>query len=413
MYGVKRLKWFAVLPAVFGLLLITSCGGNGTSNTPASKVQHRSLISNTFSGNLQVVDIQNDTTQFTPSTTTSTGQVVPGVPVTVPAGTSVTFEAVSSDMSKTLVYDQSDNALIFITNSTEAQLGTVVLAAPAQMALFSPDGNTAYAPVRNVAITGQRAGGVQVVNVTTPGITTTYPVPSATYIALSPSGQYLLVFADNSDSVFLIDLQATTVAAVEIPGFARPVNAFFSSDSNTAYVLNCAWECGSTTTAASVAQLDIPSLTIKASVVVGGASVGLLKGTTLYVAGTSQTAGPVFDVVNVGNMTRTTANSIAITDGLHTTMGLTTNNKLYIGAITCSNQTAGCLSVVDLTNNTADAPLPPKGSVTGMLAIPNRDVIYVIEGGYLQIYDTDTDTIQKTQIIFQGALYGVVQVDPE
>src|SRR5208337_4035166 len=97
MYGVKRLKWLAVLPAVFGLLVITSCGGgNGSSNTPASKVQHRSLISNTFSGNLQVVDIQNDTTQYTPSTTTSTGQVVPGVPVTVPAGTSVTFEAVSS-----------------------------------------------------------------------------------------------------------------------------------------------------------------------------------------------------------------------------------------------------------------------------------------------------------------------------
>ena len=32
-----------------------------------------------------------------------------------------------------------------------------------------------------------------------------------------------------------------------------------------------------------------------------------------------------------------------------------TNNKLYIGANTCSNTTTGCLSVVDVGNNTADA----------------------------------------------------------
>ena len=49
-------------------------------------------------------------------------------------------------------------------------------------------------------------------------------------------------------------------------------------------------------------------------------------------------------------------------------MALSTNNKLYIGAMTCSNTTAGCLSVVNVTNNTADPPLPPRGAVTGMLA---------------------------------------------
>jgi hypothetical protein len=358
------------------------------------------------------MDTQNDTTPYTAETTNSAGQVVPGVPVSINVGISLTWAVVSSDLSKTLVFDQSDNFLYVITNSTEAVATGVQIAGPASMGLFSPDGNTAYIPVRTAPISGSRAGGIQVFSVTNQAISTTYAVPSASRAALSPSGQYLLVFADNSDSVFLIDLNASTVAAVEIPGFSRPVNAFFSGDSNTAYVLNCGWECGDPApTPASVAQLNLPTQTITAAVEVGGASVGLLKGSTLYVAGTSYTAGPTFDSVNVTNMTRNTANSVAITDGLHTTMALSTNNKLYIGAVTCSNTTAGCLSVVDVTNNTADPPLPPKGVVTGMLAVANRSVVYVIEGGYQIIYDTNTDTQQQTQVIFHGALSDIVQVD--
>jgi hypothetical protein len=280
------------------------------------------------------------------------------------------------------------------------------------MGLFSADGNSGYVPVQTAPISGGRAGGVQVVSITNSNIATTYAVPSASRVALSPNGQILLAFANNSDSVFLINLSATSPAAVEIPGFSRPVNAFFSSDSNTAYVLNCGWECGDPAPGqASVAQLDIPSMTIKAVVTVGGASVGLLNGTTLYVAGTSFTAGPTFDSVNVTNMTRNTANSVAITDGLHTTMALSMNNKLYIGAVTCSNTTAGCLSVVNVTTNVADPPLPPKGAVTGMIAIANRNVVYVIEGGYQIIYDTTSDTPQQTQVIFSGALSDIVQVD--
>ncbi len=152
-----------------------------------------------------------------------------------------------------------------------------------------------------------------------------------------------------------MNLTANTVSPVEVPGFARPVNAFFSSDSNTAYVLNCGPECGSANPA-SVAAFDIPSKTITSTVPVGGASVGLLNGTTLYVAGSPVPPGTTstYDAVDVGNMTRLTANSVAIGDGFHTTMALATNNKLYIGANTCSNTTTGCLSVVDVSANTAD-----------------------------------------------------------
>ena len=407
-----RLKRVAVL--VFSLifvLMLVYCGG-GSSTPQASGVKHRALITNTYSGALQIMNTQNDTTSYTAQTTNSAGQIVPGSPVTISVGLSVTWEALSASRATTMVYDQDAVAVSFITNSNETVTGSVGLAGPASMGLFSADGTNAYVPVSTAPISGSRAGGVQVVSVANLNSPATYPVPSATSVALSPNGQYLLVFANNSDSVFVIDLTATTPAAVEIPGFSRPVNAFFSSDSNTAYVLNCGWECGDPAPGpASVAQLNIPSQTIQATVPVGGASVGLLSGTTLYVAGTSFAAGPTFDSVNVSTIMRNTANSVAITDGFHTTMALSTNNKLYIGAITCSNTTAGCLSVVNVASNTADPPLPPMGAVTGMIAISTRNVVYVIEGGYQVIYDTNTDMPQSTQVIFHGALYDIVQVD--
>ncbi len=325
----------------------------------------------------------------------------------------MTFEVEAPSFATTLVYDQNANEIFFVDNTTETTNGSITLPDFAGMALFSPDSSTVYVPVRNQAITGARNGAVEAITVSsstvTAAVSATYAVPSARYIALSPSGQYLLVFADDSDSVFLIDLKATTVVPVEIPGFARPVNAFFNGDSNTAYVISCGVECGSTL-GASVAQLDIPSQTIKATVPVGGASVGLLNNGTLYVAGNPGPAG-TYDAVTVSTMSRVTTNSVAIGDGYHSSMALSTNNKLYIGASTCSNQTTGCLSVVNVANNTADAPLPPRGNVTSMLAVSGRNIVYVIEGGYQVIYDTTTDTPQQTQVIFSGALYGIVQVD--
>jgi len=112
-------------------------------------------------------------------------------------------------------------------------------------------------------------------------------------------------------------------------------------------------------------------------------------------------------------MTRLTAASVQIGDGFHTTMAFTgSNNKLYIGAITCSNTVTGCLSVVNVSTNTFDAALPPRGVITSLLAIPNRNVVYAIEGGLLAIYNTDTDTVMTpSTLIFSGALYGIVQVD--
>jgi hypothetical protein len=389
---MKRLG--ALIPALFVVLTLVACGGSGAPNTPTSGAKNRAFISNTFTGSLQIVDTQNDTTPLTAQTTNNQGQLIPGQPVTIPVSNTATFEVESPDHTVTAVYDPTSIAIWFVTNSSETTAGDVPLTSSTSMILLSPDSATIYAPEPNLDIPTKHPGGVEVVTRSSATITATYQVPSASKIALSPSGQYLLVFADNSDSVFLINLTATTVTPVEITGFARPVNAFFSSDNNTAWVINCGPECGSGNPA-SVAALDIPSQKITSTVPVGGASVGFLNGTTLYVAGSPVPPGTTstYDAVNVGNMTRITTNSVAI------------------GANSCSNTVTGCLSVVDIGSNTADAALPPRGAITALMSVSGRNVIYAIEGGFLNIYNSETDQLQGTQITFSGALFDIVQVD--
>ena len=292
--------------------------------------------------------------------------------------------------------------LDFVDNATETVSGSVALPDFAEYGTFfhrtvpKCTHRCGTCPSR-----GSQPGAVEVITLSSFTITATYPVPSARYIALSPSGQFLLVFADDSDSVFLINLSATTPAPVEIPGFARPVNAFFSSDSNTAYVISCGVECGSTS-GASVQQLDIPSQTIKATVPVGGASVGLLNSGTLYVAGNPGPAG-TYDAVDV-----------SYHDACDRQLGCHRRRlSQHHGAVDQQQalhrrQHLHAMSPPDVCRWSMSPttplirPLPPRGAVTGMLAISGRNTVYVIEGGYQVIYDTTTDTPQKTQVTIHG-----------
>ena len=139
------------------------------------------------------MDTANDTTPLTASSINSSGQFVPGVPVTIPVGGTLTFEVTSPSRVSTLVYDQSSNSLVFVANVTESTAGRVALPNFSDMALFSPDSNTVYAPVRNAPVTGARPGVVEAITVSSLTITATYNVPSARYVALSPNGQFLLV----------------------------------------------------------------------------------------------------------------------------------------------------------------------------------------------------------------------------
>src|ERR1700757_279009 len=127
LYGARRKRVGGLVAAAVALVFLVACGGSGAPATPTSMVKHRAFVSNSFSGNLQIVDTQNDTTALTAETTNSSGQLVPGVPVTVPVSTTATFEVESPNNSTTAVYDPGTNAMFFVTNSTEMVAGDVPL----------------------------------------------------------------------------------------------------------------------------------------------------------------------------------------------------------------------------------------------------------------------------------------------
>jgi hypothetical protein len=438
---LKRAVPFLVALAALGFGV--SCGGGNNSVTgpngnvtvsAPSKLKNRAFITNQFSGDIQIVDSQNDTTSYFVVTNNNTGNSTTGIStnggtpstaVSIVVGGTLTLMALRPDDAETMVYNPSSNVLTAISNSSETSTGTVTLQAYTSSFVYSPDSKFLYVAMPNAPVTITNAngtttfgrpGGVDIVTEATStaagGITNFIPVPGAQTVAVSPDGKTLLVFCANSDSMYLIDLTATSPTAVGLTGFARPVNAFFSSDSATAYVLNCGPECGSTAGSPSVMRFTLASRTVNATVPVGGATVGLLQNTTLFVAGYPGGSTGTFDVVDVNAMTRTTANPVAIGDGTHTTMAISTNNKLYIGAITCANTSTGCLSIIDVGKTSLDSISQPLGAVTGLQAIPKRNVMYAVEGGVLQMYDTTTGQLQTTQIDFRGALYSVLQIDP-
>ena len=154
--------------------------------------------------------------------------------------------------------------------------------------------------------------------------------------------------------------------------------------------------------------------TITSTVPVGGASVGFLNGTTLYVAGSPVPPGTTstYDAVNVGNMTRITTNSVAIGDGFHTTMALATNNKLYIGANSCSN-TTHWLSLGRRCRQQHCRCAVAAAWSDHRLHVrrePQRDVH---DRRRLLCTSTTprTTSCRARRSLFTGALYGIVQVD--
>src|SRR5271165_2491474 len=113
--GLKRFA-VLVLSFIFVLALVYCGGGSSSSGTTTSKASHRAFVSNMYSGALQIMDTQNDTTPYTQQTTSSTGQVIPGSPIAIQVGTSASWEAVTSDRTKTMVFDPNSNIVYFVTN---------------------------------------------------------------------------------------------------------------------------------------------------------------------------------------------------------------------------------------------------------------------------------------------------------
>ncbi len=304
---------------------------------------------------------------------------------------------VSSDKKLTLVFVAGNNSIAIVDNAAEAASGSIALPNVTESIAILPDGSTAFAAIRN---TGQ----VAVLDLTNKIIASNIAIPTARRLVLSHNGAKMLAFSDDSDALNVIDTAAKT--ATSIAGFDRPVWGVFTRDDSKAFILNCGPECGGRT--ASVTVLDMTSNTLGANVLVSAATIGLLDGSNLYVAGTTAGGGRL-DLVDSAAL-QVTKSGIAISDGFHHTMALASNGKVFIGARTCTGITTGCLSIFNAAAGTAVVDAQ-KGEVTGIQPISNRNVVYVIEGGELRIYDTATSAEQAKQIDIVGKAFDVKSID--
>jgi hypothetical protein len=439
-----RQSAFAILVLAAATAVLVSCGNNYNNNpigtTPGANpatIKVHVFVSNPLFPNvtttapvLNVVDGQRDLL--------SPGVISVGATSPTP-GSMVLFP----NKRFTLVFSASNNSITVVNNASQSVAQTssgtsasITLPGFSESIMVAPDNVTGFAAVPNATVTGQSPGLVDVLDLANDVISAAVPVPGARYLAQSHNGNRVLVFGSRPNTVTVLAPSSVGTSTdprtdVQSSLFDHPVWAVFSSDDSTAYILNCGAECGGTT--ASITLLDMNSNLPGPTIPIDAGTTGLLSGNILYVAGTKPgantcvgsttatlaTACGEISTVDLGLMTVTT--TATITDGYHNHMEMGANNRLFIGARTCTNikapssgsnpgEVRGCLSILNTSKSTVVVP-PSLGDVTGIQPINRRSVVYVVQNGELSIYDTTTDKLQTTQVDVIGQAVDVKEVD--
>jgi hypothetical protein len=349
----------------------------------------------------------------------------------IAAGTAPGLMATSPQRTTVLVFDSATNSVDVVNSKTETLNGGIALPGPTT-SMVAPGTGYGYAAVPSAVLNGSAPGAIEVLNLTTGGVSATISVPNAQTVVARPDGTQLLVFSSDSDSVTLVSpfsVNTGNPVTTVVPGFDRPVDAVFGSNGAT-YILNCGPQCGSSSASASVQLLNFGTTpSAGASTPVDGATVGMINGTTLYVAGTptasasnsspnnlctgqttaAQTCGRL-DLVDLGSMTVT--KSLVITDGYHDRIDMSGNGQLFIGSRTCTSvgnvnapqgEVRGCLSIFNTTTGAVVIP-PDNGDVTGLQGFNDRFVEYVAEGGNLRVYDTTKNILLINTTLTTGTI---------
>jgi DNA-binding beta-propeller fold protein YncE len=389
---VPSLKFGATALSVVLLLLLTACSGGGpSSQQTVSNIRPRAFVSNAGASIVQIVNAATDVLDLANS---------------INVGTTPGLMALAPNRSLTLVFNSLSNNVSVVNNTQEAQTATISIPSWTESMAVSPDGALGYVAMPAATVLGHPAGIVDVLDLLNNSVKFTLDLPQAHRLFLNHSGNRLLVLSDNSDSVTVINPNQIGKGAYSttVTGFDRPVWAVFTDDDSTAYVLNCGLECGGSN--AGVTVLNMNSNTAGATVGLSGATAGLLFGSNLYVAGSGQGVGRL-QVVNTASLVASPP--VSISNGYHDRMELGSDNKLFVGAHGCS--TRGCLSIFDISAKTAVVDTP-SGDVTGIAPIAGRNVVYVVEGGELRIFDTKTSAPSTTQFVdIVGQAVDVKEVD--
>jgi len=324
--------------------------------------------------------------------------------------------AESPKRDRTLVFSPSNNGLAVVANAQETVGLTLTLPGATESMFVWTDNTTAFVAVPSIAIKPQTPpGAVGRINISSGATTATIGIPGAHFLVPSPDGSKILVISDNANTVTVLDPNLITSGSPLTPvtgAFDKPVGAVFSADGTKAYVLNCGPECGGVAASISLVDMNTSSVPAPPTPIPGGATIALLQGTSLFVAGTPSAplndcagATPATAATSCGRLTVVDTSSLTpgtpvpITDGYHNHMQMGANGQLFIGAHNCANikiaggEERGCLSIANTATGAIIAP-PDNGDVTAIEPIPNRNVVYVCEGGALRIYDTTTDALQ-------------------
>lgn len=394
---------------------MAGCGSSTSSNTPKpTGIKKRVLLSNTSAGTVTIMDAQRDTFSAKVLAVSSPTKMLTA------GGTTIAMDSTSSVIT---VIDDPTEAVTF-----PAPIGDQ----PFDIAI-SPDGKNAWAAMRNF-------GFVQSVDTTTGIARPVLRIGNARRLVMSPKGTKLLVFPDpqgqvppNTSTFFVVDTATSAVQVItDALHLDQPFTAVFNGNETQAFILNCGPECGGTAASVVFADFTNTPAAFSAKILVGGATVGLMNGTNLYVAGTPSQPPAVagcpisrcglLTVINATNLTAGT--TIPITDGDHEKMSFA-NNRVYVGATGCTvepgtaaNTVRGCLSIFNTTSSAAMFPIESafrqNFDVTGFQPISGRSIIYIAQGAELDIFDTNTDTLAPgiTQPNVVGKAFDVVQIDP-
>jgi hypothetical protein len=280
-------------------------------------------------------------------------------------------------------------------------------------------------------------GAVVQVSISTGTISASIPIPHVRFIREIPAANIIIALTDNSEGVCSPESGAAIVIdegkigsssdprSQPICGFDHPVNVGVTANPFKPVILQCGKECGGTSDAAAV-PLDIsvkPAVALPA-ISVPAATVAIGVGNILYIAGTapgtpcaSSTAATscgTLTSIDLSGAQATT--SVEIPDGYHDKIDVTTDGQIAVGSHDCSevntsSEVRGCLAFFNPSTSKVSIALF-NGNVTGIAAIPGRNVLYAIQGGEFVVYDTTTDKFlpnHQTKIV--GELVDVKVID--
>jgi hypothetical protein len=385
------------------IILVVGCGSGHNSlsanPSPTPSANPRMMVSDNQTGAVIVVNAQTDIITHT--------LAVPSPAKLVSAG------------GTTLIQSTLASSLAIFDNATETIRFTVPLPALAVDIAITPDGNTAWVAENN--------GTVQSVNTATGAVTATEPIPGVQRLVMGPQGTSILAFNDTLAINFTVIRPPSTIPLLlGNTGLDHPANGVFFSDDNNFKVFNCGRECAGTQAGIAGVALNISGGPfISNPLAVSGATVGLLSTSAIFVAGSPATGLNAGTVQAVNRSTNTAGTPANIADGRHNLMVLTSNGRLYIGSQGCTlgaanaqNLRQGCLDIFDTATLTITPVLLPalrtNGDVTGLAPVAGRNVIYVVQGGKLDIFDTTTNAVSTaiTPLNIAGTASGVVQLSP-